>query len=528
LGTKIEQRSAHAAHSAHAAQALRPFRAAGRTLFSFGLVKGTEGNLSAWNGTTFVITRTGAALDALSGDDLIAGSLEGDRTKELAEASTDVEVHRRLYRSRGSGAVVHAHPAGTVPEGETRPGTHGIYVFGPSPEAAVEEAVRQARSRRSGRSKSAVKVKAVGRAIEWRAVEWRERSLRILDQRRLPAAEEYIEVSEPAEVAEAIRSMAVRGAPLLGIVVGYGMALAALRSPSPGTRGLIRDLERAARKLRDSRPTAANIAWAVDRVLRSAQESAGRGEPAEAVRLAVLEEASVIAAEDEASCRAIGRLGAALVPERASILTHCNTGALATGGYGTAQGVILEAHLAGKQVHVWVDETRPLLQGARLTSWELQRLGIPMTLVADDAAGSLMARGLVDLVVVGADRIAANGDVANKVGTYQLAVLAKRHRIPFYVAAPLSTVDPSTRRGGDVVIEERDPREVTEPLGIPFAPRGTPAANPAFDMTPAGLITAIVTDRGVARGPFGPALKRLGRAAAPGQADPEPFTEVLE
>jgi methylthioribose-1-phosphate isomerase len=228
----------------------------------------------------------------------------------------------------------------------------------------------------------------------------------------------------------------------------------------------------------------------------------------------VTDEATRIALEDEASCEVIGRLGGGLLPDKANVLTHCNTGALATGGWGTAQGVIVAAHQAGKQVHVWVDETRPVLQGARLTAWELQRLGVPMTLVPDTAAGTLMASGLVDAVVVGADRIAENGDVANKVGTYQLAVLAVHHRIPFYVAAPFSTVDLQTPTGEAVVIEERDPREVTEPLGAVFAPEGTPARNPAFDVTPAELITAIVTDRGVIRAPFPSSLRRLAKGLA--------------
>jgi methylthioribose-1-phosphate isomerase len=231
-----------------------------------------------------------------------------------------------------------------------------------------------------------------------------------------------------------------------------------------------------------------------------------------------MDEAIRIALEDEASCEVIGRLGGDLLPEKANVLTHCNTGALATGGWGTAQGVITAAHHMGKHIHVWVGETRPVLQGARLTAWELRRSNVPMTLVSDSAAGSLMASGLVDAVVVGADRIAENGDVANKVGTYQLAVLAVHHRIPFYVAAPFSTVDLDTPTGEAVVIEERDPREVTHPLGVPFAAEGTPAFNPAFDVTPAALITAIVTDRGIIRPPFLSSLRRLARrGAGPGE-----------
>jgi methylthioribose-1-phosphate isomerase len=357
----------------------------------------------------------------------------------------------------------------------------------------------------------------VEQRVAVRPVEWRGGVVRILDQRRLPRAERYLRSREPEDVAEAIRTMAVRGAPLLGIAAAYGMALAAYRSKAAGSRGVLRDLERAGKLLKASRPTAANIAWAVDRVTEAAGRAArSRGvkgrDAAEAVREIVRAEADLIALEDEAACDAIGRLGADLLPEKANVLTHCNTGALATGGWGTAQGVILAAHQAGKRIHVWVDETRPVLQGARLTAWELQRFGVPMTLVSDGAAGSLMARGLVDAVVVGADRIAENGDVANKVGTYQLAVLAGRHRIPFYVAAPLSTLDLTTPSGEAVVIEERDPREVTEPLGVRFAPEGTSALNPAFDITPAELITAIFTERGVVRPPFVSSLRRLARA----------------
>ncbi len=266
-------------------------------------------------------------------------------------------------------------------------------------------------------------------------------------------------------------------------------------------------MERAANRLIGSRPTAVNIAWAAERVLTSARAALDGG--VEAVRAAGVDEALAIAHEDEEACLAIGRLGTAFVPDEANVLTHCNTGALATGGSGTALGVIAAAHEAGKRVHVWVGESRPVLQGARLTTWELQRLAIPMTLVADTAPGSLMARGLVDLVLVGADRIAANGDVANKVGTYQLAVLARHHHIPFYVAAPVSTIDLKTPTGAGVVIEERDPAEVTAPLGVSFAAPGTPAANPAFDITPASLITAIITDRGVAGPPWRSSLAGL-------------------
>ena len=348
-----------------------------------------------------------------------------------------------------------------------------------------------------------------------RAIEWRGGTIRILDQTKLPSAEVYVDLRRPGEVTQAIRTLAVRGAPLLGITAAYGLALSAARSPARGPKGLLRDMARAERSLLASRPTAVSIAWALRRARGAAEAAVAAGEDAEAVRFAVLQEAHLIAQEDEISCRAIGERGARLVPAVANVLTHCNTGALATGGSGTAQGVIVAAHRAGKRVHVWVDETRPLLQGARLTAWELGRFGIPHTLIADVAAGSLMARGLVDLVVVGADRVAANGDVANKVGTYHLAVLARHHGIPFYVAAPFSTVDPAVRTGREIAVEERDPSEVTAVLGVRLAPEGTTAANPAFDVTPATLISAIIMDRGLARRPFGASLARLGRAAGP-------------
>ena len=361
-------------------------------------------------------------------------------------------------------------------------------------------------------------------------VEWVDGTLRILDQRQLPRAERYLSARTPEDVAEAIRVMAVRGAPLLGIAAAYGMALAARESNARDHGALIGDLERARQVLKGSRPTAANIGWAVDRVMAAAHRvtvdgTNGRAEP-DAIRDAIAAEAGCIALEDEASCEAIGRLGSELLPEQGNVLTHCNTGALATGGLGTAQGVIVSAHRAGKRIHVWVDETRPVLQGARLTAWELQRHKVPMTLVPDSAAGTLMAKGRVDAVVVGADRIAENGDVANKLGTYQLAVLAAHHGVPFYVAAPFSTIDLDTPNGEAMVIEERDPREVTDPLGMPLAPEGTSAFNPAFDVTPANLITALVTDRGVIRPPFGPALKRLARPGSGRVQDSDIPTEV--
>ncbi|HEX6231062.1 MAG TPA: S-methyl-5-thioribose-1-phosphate isomerase [Actinomycetota bacterium] len=338
-------------------------------------------------------------------------------------------------------------------------------------------------------------------------VEWAGDAVRILDQRALPNEETYLECRSVPEVAEAIRGLAVRGAPAIGVAAAFGMALAAATSTARGTNALFRELNRAGDLLRSTRPTAVNLGWAVDRMLEVARgECCTVGATHQRVHEAMVAEALAIEAEDRAACDAMGALGADLVPADANVLTHCNTGMLCTAGIGTALGVVIAAHRAGKRVHVWVDETRPVWQGARLTAWELRRLGIAMTLIADGAAASLMADAKVDLVVVGADRVAANGDVANKIGTYGLAVLAHHHRVPFYVVAPTSSVDLSTPTGADIAIEQRDPAEVTYPLGLPVAEEGTPAANPAFDVTPAELVTALVTERGIVRRPSTDAL----------------------
>jgi methylthioribose-1-phosphate isomerase len=307
------------------------------------------------------------------------------------------------------------------------------------------------------------------------------------------------------EVAQAIRRLAVRGAPVLGIAAAYAMVLAARGRETADRDAILHELEAAAQLLVGTRPTAVNIRWGVERVLaRARAEPAAGGIPD-----AALDEARRIEVEDAEACSALGRAGAELVPEGANVLTHCNTGMLCTAGIGTAQGVIYRAHLEGKGIHVWVDETRPVWQGARLTAWELSRLEVPFRLIADTTAASLMAGGKVDLVITGADRIAADGSVANKVGTYGLAVLASHHGIPFYVAAPTSTIDLSSTTGAEIAIEERDQAEVTAPLGLTVAPHGTVAFNPAFDLTPAALVSAIVTERGVVRPPFGASLRRL-------------------
>jgi methylthioribose-1-phosphate isomerase len=336
--------------------------------------------------------------------------------------------------------------------------------------------------------------------LAFTTVGWYGDRVVLLDQRRLPAEEVYLECRSWPEVAEAIRTLAVRGAPAIGVTAAFGMALAALASPARDADGLLADLDAARRGLAATRPTAVNLFWALDRMRRVGE--AHRALPPDALRSRLVAEAEAILEEDVLANRRLGAFGAELVPPGARILTHCNAGGLATAGYGTALGVVRGAVEAGRRPFVWVDETRPVLQGARLTAWELAREGIPHAVIADVAAASLMARGEVDLVVVGADRIAANGDTANKIGTYGVAILARHHRIPFYVAAPFATIDPALPDGTAIPIEERDPREVQELAGRRLVPPGTPARNPAFDVTPAALVTAIITERGIFRGPY--------------------------
>ena len=316
-----------------------------------------------------------------------------------------------------------------------------------------------------------------------RPLRFSDGALEILDQTLLPQDEKWLRLHTPAEVIEAIQKLRVRGAPAIGCAGAYALVLAA------GDAAAVRE---AAPAVAAARPTAINLKWAVERMLRRLEAA-----PAEQPRGALLEEAENIREEDEASCRAIGRHGAALLGEQCTVLTHCNAGSLATAGYGTALGVIYAAVEEGKTVAVFVDETRPLLQGARLTAWELQRAGIDVTLVADSVAGSLLRSGRVDVVVVGADRVAANGDVANKVGTYPLAVLARAHGVPFYVAAPRSTIDLESPDGTSIPIEERDPGEVTRGFGVRTAPEGVYVYSPAFDVTPADLVTALITEVGI-------------------------------
>ncbi len=329
------------------------------------------------------------------------------------------------------------------------------------------------------------------------ALRWEDDMLQILDQRRLPWEVKYVLCRDHEEVAFAIKNMVVRGAPAIGIAAAYGVVL--------GVKNLsLSKLDEIIETLSRTRPTAVNLFWALERMKRRARLSSSWRE--------LLEEARAIHDEDIKANEAMGLYGAELVPEKASVLTHCNAGALATGGFGTALGVIRMAIRQGKSVKVFADETRPVLQGARLTTWELMMDGIDVTLITDNMAGYLMSKGEIDLVIVGADRIAANGDVANKIGTYSIAVLAKYHNIPFYVAAPTSTIDLGVSSGKDIPIEERNPEEVKEINGVKIAPDGVKVRNPAFDVTPNQLVSAIITEKGVIRPPFEKEIpKILGR-----------------
>ncbi len=337
-----------------------------------------------------------------------------------------------------------------------------------------------------------------------RCVTLRQKHIELLDQRLLPGEVRYLELRTGEEVARAIEDMAVRGAPAIGVTAAMGIAVELGHVPDDE---LADALPRVCERLARTRPTAVNLTWAIDRMREHLAPLLGAGAPPDEVRAAARALAARIHDEDIASCRQMGEAGADLLPENARVLTHCNTG-LATAGYGTALGVIRSAASRGRVRLVLACETRPFLQGARLTARELHEDRIPVTLITDSTAGALMSRGEVDAVILGADRIVANGDFANKIGTYSHAVLAKRHEIPFFVAAPLSTVDLDTRSGGGIPIEFRDPEEVMTFAGVRIAPEGVEALHPAFDVTPAELVTAIVTERGVIRPPFGPGLAR--------------------
>ena len=346
-------------------------------------------------------------------------------------------------------------------------------------------------------------------------VQWKDASVVMIDQRLLPDREVYLRCRDHHEVASAIREMAIRGAPAIGVAAALGIALG-VRLAGSEAASLRAEFDAICEELGATRPTAVNLFWAIERMRGrfDALEPAG----AAALRDGLLEEALRIHAEDVAACRRLGDLGAALLPDRARVLTHCNAGALATAGYGTALGVIRSAARSGKVEVVFADETRPYLQGARLTAWELLKEGIPTTLITDNMAGHMMATGQVNAVVVGADRIARNGDVANKIGTFSVAVLAREHGIPFYVAAPVSTIDLATASGEDIPIEERPPEEVTHHAGRRLAPAGVTVRNPAFDVTPHRYVSAIICERGVARPPYEDSLAAVVAAAPPAAA----------
>ncbi|MGE5245656.1 MAG: S-methyl-5-thioribose-1-phosphate isomerase [Betaproteobacteria bacterium] len=330
----------------------------------------------------------------------------------------------------------------------------------------------------------------------------------MVDQRKLPAQEVYVRCRTAAEVARAIKTMVIRGAPAIGVAAAMGIALGIRRSTATGTQKLAAEFHRMCELMAGTRPTAVNLFWAIDRMKRAFAQAVEAGESVAQIQGRLEREAQAIHDEDVASCRAMGAFGAEVVPADAHVLTHCNAGALATAGYGTALGVVRGAVEAGKRVTVFADETRPFLQGARLTAWELVRDGIDTTVITDNMAGALMRQGKVNFVVVGADRIAANGDTANKIGTYGVAVLAREHRVPFYVAAPLSTIDLSTPDGSQIPIEERAAREVTHVGGVRLAPAGAHVWNPAFDVTPHELIAGIITERGIFRAPYTESLQR--------------------
>jgi methylthioribose-1-phosphate isomerase len=338
-------------------------------------------------------------------------------------------------------------------------------------------------------------------------INWKDGKVRYIDQTKLPHKVKFVDCADVRKLWRAIRSLAVRGAPAIGIAGALGVVLGARDSKAKDFEGFAKDLRRTVKYLASSRPTAVNLFWALARMERVAEES--KNKPVGRIKKILLEEALKILEEDRRSCRSMARHGAGLIKNGDTILTHCNAGGLATADYGTALGVLFEAKRRGRYFRVYADETRPLMQGARLTTWELMREGIDTTLICDNMAASLMAEGEIDKILVGADRIAANGDAANKIGTYNLAVLAKYHGVPFYVAAPLSTFDFRLKSGRDIPIEERSGDEVRKILGKAIAPKNVKVYNPAFDVTPGELITAIVTERGIFKKPYSRSLRKL-------------------
>ena len=339
-------------------------------------------------------------------------------------------------------------------------------------------------------------------------IEWQGDTVVMVDQRKLPGQEIYVRCRTSQEVAKAIRTMVIRGAPAIGVAAAMGIALGMRRSTAKGTKQFAVEFQKTCDMMAATRPTAVNLFWAIDRMKRTFAERAQAGQSAEELADSLESEARAIHDEDVANCRTMGAFGAALVADGTRVLTHCNAGALATAGYGSALGVIRAAVEQGKKIAVFADETRPFLQGSRLTAWELVREGISTTVITESMAGPLMRAGEIDVAVVGADRIAANGDTANKIGTYTVAVLAHEHKIPFYVAAPLSTIDLATPDGDHIPIEERDQREVSHLGSSRLAPEGAKFRNPAFDVTPHRYITAIITERGVFRAPYIDSLKK--------------------
>jgi len=342
-------------------------------------------------------------------------------------------------------------------------------------------------------------------------IAWKDDAVVMVDQRKLPGTEVYVTCKTAKDVAKAIKTMVIRGAPAIGVAAAMGIALGMKRSTATGTKQFVTEFQRICDLMAATRPTAVNLFWAIERMKRTFSDAAQRGLSVAELKARLEDEARAIHDEDVESCRTMGAHGASLVPDSARILTHCNAGALATAGYGTALGVIRAAAEQGKRIAVLADETRPFLQGARLTAWELVKDGIDTTVITDSMAGAMMRLQQVDLVVVGADRIAANGDVANKIGTYSVAVLAKEHGIPFYVAAPLSTIDLETPDGSRIPIEERNDREVTHVGASRLTPEGARVRNPAFDVTPAKYVSAIITERGIARAPYEESLAQLVR-----------------
>jgi methylthioribose-1-phosphate isomerase len=346
-------------------------------------------------------------------------------------------------------------------------------------------------------------------------IDWQGDVVVMVDQRKLPGQEIYIRCRTAQEVARAIRTMVIRGAPAIGVAAAMGIALGMRRSTAKGTKQFTVEFQKICDMMAGTRPTAVNLFWAIDRMKRVFAEAAQAGQSTDEIAARLELETRAIHDEDVASCRTMGAFGADVVPDGARVLTHCNAGALATAGYGSALGVIRAAVERGKRIAVFADETRPFLQGARLTAWELVRDGINTTVITESMAGPLMRAGEIDLVVVGADRIAANGDTANKIGTYTVAVLAREHKIPFYVAAPLSTIDLSTPDGDRIPIEERDRREITHLGSSQLTPEGAHIRNPAFDVTPHRYITGVITEKGIFGPPYHETLKRAFEVVVP-------------